>query len=148
MRSRIPGALALLALCVACTPPDRAGPPDCSETDCREQVDALVAEVESLEGVAAVEDVELAAEGPLSSSASPVLDMTLRISSPDRADCADYEGRLGRLAWESEVAPLGGTKATCLPRGTDGPGELISFAFASESVREQLEQEWGPRPGD
>ena len=43
-----------------------------------------------------------------------------------------------------KVAPLGGAKATCLPRGTDGPGELISFAFASESVREQLNQAKDP----
>jgi len=142
--SALVGALALLA---ACNGEEVAEPPSCQETDCAEEVAAFVEEVEALEQVGSVEDVSYAFDDRFLSGANiPTVVMQIRLTTTEADDCEALEATVGRLLWESRVAPVGGWAGTCLARGEQGPGQNVTYSFAAEQTRELLVEEWGQRP--
>jgi hypothetical protein len=115
--------------------------PDCSAEECAAEVAAYADEVAALP---LVRSVDLAYE-PDQVTAEPSVSGEVTVTAG--TDCADLEDDLGRLLWQSQVAPASSVTLRCYQPGESGSDyEFAGFAFVlkDEAV---LTDDWGPRGG-
>ncbi|MDE0775123.1 MAG: hypothetical protein OSB43_02450 [Nocardioides sp.] len=115
--------------------------PDCSASECAEEVAALADEVGSLPGVAALE-VSYRAE-QVTNGASVIGSLEVE----DGTACGDLEDDLGRLLWQSRISPVTSVNLRCYLPGASGPDyETAKYAFVLQDGAD-LTRAWGPRGG-
>ena len=117
------------------------GLPDCSASECSDEVAALADEVRSLPGVAAL-DVSYREE-QITNGASVIGSLEV----DDGTACADLEDDLGRLLWQSSVSPVTSVNLRCyLPGASGSDYETAKYAFVLKDETD-LTQAWSPRGG-
>lgn len=134
----------LLVLLTGCTnpldkePSSAAIPAGCG--DCEEEIAALVDEVATIDGVAAVRSTRRTTRGV------PVayLSVGLDLAGKDvvSADLTAVTDAVAEAAWGSKVSPL--DVLTLAVELRDGYQESVSYSFGAE--RATYEDRWGPRP--
>jgi hypothetical protein len=115
--------------------------PDCSAEACEAEVAAYADEVAALPVVRSVEmeyEARQITDGPSVSG-------EVRVTAG--TDCADLGDDLGRLLWQSDVAPANAVTLLCFRPGASGADyEFADYAFVLEDAGE-LTARWGPRGG-
>jgi copper chaperone CopZ len=117
-----------------------AGLVSCAEHMCANEVNAIRKEVAALPGVARVLSIRY---HPKQITDGPSVGGEILLTEGKTAtDCKDLEEPLGRLAWQSEVAPLNGIELTCRLRdATEGTYVSATWVLDATAYRDK----WGPR---
>ncbi|WP_323792314.1 hypothetical protein [Nocardioides sp.] len=117
------------------------GLPDCSASECADEIAPIADGVAVLPGVI---DVDLSyREKQITAGAS----VTGRVDVRRDTDCEDIEEDLGRLLWQSQVHPVTSITLRCYAPGSEETGyDFADYAFVLKEAA-TLEEAWGPRGG-
>lgn len=115
-----------------------AGLESCKSDDCEEQIADLQAQVEKLP--------EIESAGlryfPGKPALGPLVTGTVHLASADPAVCEEIADGIGKLAWNSDVAPIDGIDLDCFPsKATNSEYLDVSWILEPESFRDS----WGER---
>lgn len=122
--------------------PGTADPPDCSASECADEVAAYADAVAGLDGVERVRDVRYRGD-----QVTDEPSVTGEVQVAAGTDCAALEDDAGRLLWVSQVSPVASVTLRCfLPGAAGADYDYVSSSFQLED-RDELADRWGRRGG-